>query len=109
MHELAITQAIVEAAAARSGGAKVVRVVVEIGKLSGVMPDALRFCFGPCCEGTPLAGATLDVEEPPGLAACRACGDRFALEALFGACACGSRDLDLISGRELRVREMEVI
>lgn len=109
MHELAVTQAIVELAAEQAGGARVLRVVVEIGKLSAVVPDSVRFCFELCCEGTALEGATLDIREPPGLGRCRACGGEIVLEQPFGRCDCGSTDLDLISGDELRIREMEVV
>jgi hydrogenase nickel incorporation protein HypA/HybF len=109
VHELGITQQIVELSIERAGGARVRRVVVEIGKLSAVLPDAVRFCFDLCCEGTPLAGAVLEIHEPPGRGRCRACGGEVPLERPFGECACGSSDLDWISGEELRVREIEVI
>ena len=61
MHELALTQAIVEECAARAEGCRVTKVVVEIGELSAVLPDAVRFCFDLCCEGTPLEGAELEI------------------------------------------------
>src|SRR5262245_48892570 len=101
MHELALTQDIVEVVAARAGGEKVVKVVLEIGKLSAVLPDAVRFCFDLCCEDTPLAGAELEIVEPPGIGRCRACGGEVVLDRPFGQCACGSTDLDWISGQEL--------
>ena len=109
MHELGITQEIVAIAAEHARGAKVTRVVVEIGKLSAVLPDAVRFCFDLCTEGTPAEGAALEILEPPGRARCRACGGDVALERPFGRCACGSTDLEWISGEELRVMEMEVV
>jgi hydrogenase nickel incorporation protein HypA/HybF len=109
MHELAITQDIVEAVCARAAGARVVKVVVEIGKLSLVLPDAVRFCFELCCEDTPLAGAELVILEPPGVARCCACDAEVRLQRPFGRCVCGSTDLAWISGDELRIREMEVV
>lgn len=109
MHELGVTQEIVEVVRERAGGARVVRVVIEIGKLSTILPDAVRFCFDLCCEGTELSGAALDIIEPPGRARCRACAAEVSLDRPFGRCACGSSDLDWISGTELRIREMEVI
>lgn len=109
MHELAITQAIVETASERAEGARVIKLVVEIGKLSGVLPDAVRFCFDLCCEDTPLQGATLEIIEPVGQARCRACKAEITLDQPFGVCTCGSTDLDLLSGQQLRVRSMEVI
>jgi hydrogenase nickel incorporation protein HypA/HybF len=109
MHELAITQEIVEILRSRAGERKVRRVVIEIGKLSAVLPDAVRFCFDLCTEGTPAEGAVLEILEPAGRARCRACAGEVMLDRPFGRCACGSSDLDWISGEELRVREMEVV
>jgi hydrogenase nickel incorporation protein HypA/HybF len=109
MHELGITQEIVEIAAEHSQGAKVTRVVVEIGKLSMVLPDAVRFCFDLCAQGTVVEGARLEIIETPGQARCRSCGGGVALERPFGRCACGSSDLEWLSGDELRIKEMEVI
>jgi len=109
MHELAITEEIVDAVRARCApGERVTRVVLEIGKLSSVLPDAVRFCFDLCCEGTPLHGAALAIEEPPGRARCRRCDGEVLLERPFGRCACGSTELDWISGEELRIRSIEL-
>jgi len=109
MHELAITQEIVEILRARAGERKVRRVVLEIGRLSAVLPDAVRFCFDLCAEGTAAEGAALEILEPCGRARCRACGSEVTLERPFGRCACGGTDLEWISGEELRIREMEVV
>jgi hydrogenase nickel incorporation protein HypA/HybF len=74
-----------------------------------VLPDAVRFCFDLCCEGTPLAGAALEIVEPEGRVRCRTCGAETALDQPFGRCGCGSCDLDWLSGMDLRIREMEVV
>ncbi|MBA3731738.1 MAG: hydrogenase maturation nickel metallochaperone HypA, partial [Gammaproteobacteria bacterium] len=52
MHELGITQSIVEMVAGRAADARIQRVTVEIGKLSAILPDAIRFCFDICAQGT---------------------------------------------------------
>jgi hydrogenase nickel incorporation protein HypA/HybF len=109
MHELAITQDIVEAVTARAAGARVRKIVLVIGKLSMVLPDAVRFCFDLCVEDTPLAGAELEILEPPGVARCRACGIELELESAFARCVCGGTDLDWISGEQLLIREMEIV
>jgi hydrogenase nickel incorporation protein HypA/HybF len=108
MHELGITQSIVELAAERADGQRVRRVVVEIGKLSAVLPDAVRFCFDLVAEGTPVEGAELRVIETPGTAKCKECGTVLTLERPFGRCSCGCTDLDWLTGEELRVIEIEV-
>ena len=109
MHEMGITLDILDIVRERAGDRRVRRVVIEIGKLSAVLPDAVRFCFDLAAEGTPAEGAVLEILEPPGRARCRACGGEVVLDRPFGRCSCGSTDLEWISGEELKVREMEVV
>jgi hydrogenase nickel incorporation protein HypA/HybF len=108
MHELGITQTIVAIVAEHAKGEKVQRVSLEIGKLSAIMPDSVRFCFDVCSKGTVLEGAKLEIIEIPGLARCRRCGVEVPLEQPFGICTCGSVELDVIAGQELRIKEMEI-
>jgi hydrogenase nickel incorporation protein HypA/HybF len=108
VHELGLTQEVVALADAAAAGRRVTRVVLEIGKLSGVLPDAVRFCFDLCAEGTAVAGAALEIVEPAGRGRCRACGGEVAMDRPFGRCMCGCSDLDWVAGDELRVRELEV-
>ena len=108
MHELGITKNIVAIVAEHAKAAKVQRVLLEIGKLSAIMPDAIRFCFDICTQDTVLAGATLEILEIPGLAKCRQCGAEIALDKPYGICNCGSVQLDLITGEELKIKEIEI-
>ena len=108
MHEFGITQNIVAIVTENAKGAKVQRVSLEIGKLSAIMPDAIRFCFDICTQGTILEGATLEILEIPGLGRCRQCGAEIFLDKLFGICNCGSVQLDLITGEELKIKEIEI-
>ena len=108
MHELGITQEVVAIAVERAAGRRVIRVVLEVGKLSGVLPDAVRFCFDLCAEGTEAEGAALEIREPPGRGRCRACGAEVALEGPLGVCGCGGTDLEWVAGGELRVTELEL-
>lgn len=108
MHELAITQEVIAAVAEHARGARVVRIVLEIGKLSAVLPDAVRFCFELCSAGTAADGAILEIIEPPGRARCRDCDGEVLLERAFGRCACGSTDLDWLSGEQLNIKELEL-
>jgi hydrogenase nickel incorporation protein HypA/HybF len=108
VHELAIAEEIVAIVTDRTGGARVRRIVVEIGRLCAVVPDAMRFCFDLATAGTVAEGAALDIVETPGLARCRACDGSVVLDRPFGRCACGSTDLAWITGEELRIREVEL-
>jgi len=108
MHELGITRSVVAICSERANGAAVRRVTLEIGKLSAVLPESIRFCFDICARGTPLDGAMLEIVEVPGSALCRDCGAAMSLNALYGRCACGSANLRLVTGEELNIKEMEV-
>lgn len=108
MHELGITQNIVAIVAEYANGIQVKRVLLEIGKLSAIMPDAVQFCFDICTQNTVLEGAKLEILETPGLAKCRQCGAEIPLEKPFGSCQCGSVHLDLIAGQELKIKEIEI-
>jgi hydrogenase nickel incorporation protein HypA/HybF len=108
MHELSITQSLVETVLERTGGRPVRGVKLRIGPLSGVLPDAVRFCFELVAADTPMAGAALTIEEPQGRARCRSCRNDFVLEDIFLLCPCGSADVEIVSGRELLVTSVEV-
>ena len=108
MHELGITRNVVAICSEHAHGATVRRVTLEIGQLSAVMPDAVRFCFDVCARGTLLEGATLEIIEVPGSARCCDCGTDVQLAAPYGRCVCGSTNLHLVSGEELKIKDMEV-
>ena len=103
MHELAITQGVVDAVTGRTGTAPVTSVRLRVGRLSGVVPDAMRFCFELVTAGTPLDGAALEIEQPEGRGRCRFCGAEFVLADLILLCDCGSADVEVLAGRELAV------
>jgi hydrogenase nickel incorporation protein HypA/HybF len=108
VHELGITAEIVALAAQRAAGSRVSRVVVEIGALTAVLPDAIRFCFELCAEGTPVQGAELAIDEIPARARCRDCRTETIRDRPFGLCPCGSMDLEWLAGSELRVSRVVV-
>ena len=66
MHELAVTESVVAAVTERLPEARITTVRLEIGALSGVVADSVRFCFDLVTEGTNLAGASLEIDESPG-------------------------------------------
>jgi hydrogenase nickel incorporation protein HypA/HybF len=108
MHELAITQSVVDTVLQRTGSRRVTVVRLRVGRLSGIVPDAMQFCFGMATEGTPLEGATLQIDQPGGRAHCRNCGDDFDLPDLILLCPCGSADVEVLTGRELLVTSVDV-
>ena len=108
MHELSIAQSVVDAVVERADGRQVLRVRLQVGRLSGVFPDALRFSFELVTEGTGAQGATLEIDEPQGRAICRSCAADLTLRDLVLLCECGSADIEVVSGRELLISSMEV-
>jgi hydrogenase nickel incorporation protein HypA/HybF len=108
VHELAIAESVVDTVTQRLPGATVTCVHLEIGALSGVVPDSIRFCFDLATEGTPLAGAALEITEPPARCRCRACGAEFQPDTPIVLCPCGSADVAVLAGEELKILSVQV-
>lgn len=117
MHELSIAHGIVEAVEAAVGAAAcatrpatVRRVGVRVGALSGVVPDALLFCFDVVTRGTPLDGAALEIERVPVALWCPDCAaTRELAEAPPFRCPrCDRPSADLRRGRELELAWYEL-
>jgi hydrogenase nickel incorporation protein HypA/HybF len=109
MHELSLTQSVVDTIAERMGEARITTVRLEIGKLSGVVVDSIRFCFDLVAEGTTLAGAALEVDEPSGECRCRECATEFSVDDPIVLCpACESANVHVLAGRDLRIMSVEV-
>lgn len=109
MHEMSITQGIIELCLEHAAGRRVRSLEIEIGKLGSVVPEAIEFCFEACSSDTLLEGARLNIIRVPGLGLCQECGRETPLEELYGACRnCGGNRITVVSGEELRVRAIEV-
>src|SRR5712691_10575556 len=108
MHELAITEGVVDAVTGRLPGAGVTCVRLDIGAHSGVLADAVRFFFYLVTEGTDLQGARLEISEPPGRCKCRVCGDDFAPAGPILLCPCGSADIAVLAGHDLTITSVMV-
>jgi hydrogenase nickel incorporation protein HypA/HybF len=106
VHELALTQELISILISRAGDRRVLRVVLEIGKLAAVLPEPVQFCFPLCAQGTVVEGAVLELIETPGKGRCRSCDAEITMRGPIERCPCGSLELDWISGEELRIREM---
>src|ERR1700752_2208325 len=103
MHEMAITQSVVDAVCSHAAGRRVHSVRLEVGVLCAVVPDSMQFCFELATEGTVADGPPLDLKVPPGPARCRSCKETFELHDLILLCPCGSADLEVLAGRDLRI------
>ncbi len=113
MHELGIAQAALELVLTRAqqaGAARVERIVLRVGSLSGVDLEALRFAFTAILPGTPAADAMLQIDPVPAVAYCSHCQRDFPLEDnFFMECPhCGRPTAVLKQGRELDLVRLEV-
>jgi hydrogenase nickel incorporation protein HypA/HybF len=108
VHELGISRNIVAIVGEAAKGRRVRRVTLEIGKLSGVMRDAIEFSFDLVAQGTPAAGAELEIREIEGRARCAECSSEFSVRDFLTACACGSRRLAHIAGNELNIKSLDL-
>lgn len=112
MHELSLTQnlvAIAEEHARRAGGTVIRGITLEVGELSGAVPEALEFAFDVCSQGTLAEGAMLTIRRIPGHGRCVACAATAACHELTAICpACGALAFELDAGTELRVLELEI-
>jgi len=109
MHEMSITQGIIDLCLEYAGGRRIRSLDVEIGELSSAVPEAIEFCFEACSLETLLEGATLTIIRVPGVGLCQECGRETPLTELYGACQhCSSHRVTIVMGEELRVREIEV-
>lgn len=108
MHELSVSQNIIEIAEKWSGSATVLLIKVEVGKLSSISPEALSFCFDACKEGTRLEKAELRIEVIEAMGICQSCKLELTLKEPPWQCACGSKQVRCISGFDLTVKELEV-
>jgi hydrogenase nickel incorporation protein HypA/HybF len=109
VHEMAIAESVIDEVTRRTAGARVTEVHLVVGQLSGVVPDALRFCFDLAAERTALAGCVLCIDEPAGRAECRTCGRSFALDKPLLLCSCGSSEVTIVGGDQLLVRAVRVL
>jgi hydrogenase nickel incorporation protein HypA/HybF len=108
VHELAITEGVVDAVTQRLPDATISCVHLEIGAMSGVVADSVLFCFDLVTHGTNLEGARLEISEPPARCQCRDCAAEFEPIGPFALCPCGSTDVAILTGTELRIMSVEV-
>jgi hydrogenase nickel incorporation protein HypA/HybF len=113
MHELSIAESLIEQvvnAMKREGASKISSITVDVGVLSGVDPEALQMGFNVASEGTLAQGAKLTIQKIEAKIFCKTCQKESVVEDFCFLCPkCGSTEVEMKEGRELKVREMEVV
>jgi len=113
MHEMGIALEIIDIVKASippdTPDARVVRINLQIGRLSAIVTESLRFCLEIAAKDTPLADAEVAIEEVPVVAQCKDCRHRWTITGPAFSCEkCQSGSIELLSGRELDIRSIEI-
>lgn len=112
MHEMSLCEGILEVLqeqARQQDYSRVKTVWLEIGKLSSVEPDAMRFGFDVVMQGSLAESATLEIIEVEGRAWCFQCKKNVTIEQRYDGCPeCGAYQLEVNDGEQMRIKELEV-
>jgi hydrogenase nickel incorporation protein HypA/HybF len=113
MHELSIALSIVELAAEeaeRQGAVRIDAVHLRLGDMSGVVKEALLFSYDLACEGTPLEGSSLVIEEVPVMVYCPACDVETNPPSIQSLCCpvCETPTPQVTRGKEIEVVALEI-
>jgi len=113
MHEMSIVETLieqVEGEVRQSGHAgQVQQLELVVGRLSGVNVESLRFAFDALAPGTIIEGATLQIDEPPAVCRCLACGKESEIEQMELVCPqCSSLQIVVEGGRDLLLQSIEL-
>jgi len=112
MHEMAVTQSILDIAldhAARYNAARVTSLNLVIGQLSSIVDDSVQFYWDIISKDTLCEGAVLHFERIPAQMTCQECGQSYSLSHGLEACPhCGSFRIRLIAGDEFRLDSIEI-
>jgi hydrogenase nickel incorporation protein HypA/HybF len=112
MHEMSLAEGVlqlIEDSSRTQDFSRVKTVWLEIGQLAGVEVEAMKFCFEAVVNDSIAQGAELVIIELPGQAWCLHCAEVVNVKALFDACPkCGSHQVQVTGGNEMRVKELDV-
>jgi hydrogenase nickel incorporation protein HypA/HybF len=113
MHEFSIARSIVdiaEEAVTSREGRSVERIILDIGRLSGIELDALTFVWEAATKESVLEGAERIINTIPARAKCLECEQEFEPAELMDACPhCGSYFYDILKGKEMQVRSLVIV
>jgi hydrogenase nickel incorporation protein HypA/HybF len=112
MHEQSIVESLFALAlehAEKAKAARINRIDLVVGDLTGIMEEAVNFYFSFLKKGTIAAEASLVFTRTPALLLCRKCNKVFMPEKLNFQCPiCQEQQVDIVSGRELYVESIDV-
>jgi len=112
MHELSVTESILEIAsrhAKAAGASKVTDINIVIGRLSSIVDDSVQFYWDIISQDSICAGAKLHFQRLPARMLCLDCSREYTFEGEMTPCPnCGSSQARVISGEEFHMESIEV-
>ena len=112
MHELSLCEGILqifESEAEKQNFKKIKMVWLEIGELSSVDINAMLFCFDVVMQNSIAKNAKLEIIKIAGTAWCIQCNQSVKIKNRFDECPqCGSSQLQVTGGEEMKIKELEV-
>lgn len=112
MHELSVTQGImqvVEAEAKKNNVSKVLSIKLMVGQFSGIMPQLIQDYFELVATGTVVEGAKLVIERIPASIKCLECGEVSQIDRMKLRCPkCNGIEVKIVTGKEFYIDSMEV-
>lgn len=110
MHELAVTQSILEIALRHAGEAKrITQLNLVIGALAGIVDESVQFYWDIIAKDTIAEGSALHFKRIKTSFHCNTCGHDFEPDGRISACPkCGGHQLIITAGREFQLESIEV-
>ena len=112
MHELSVTESILEIASShgrKAGAVQVTQINLVIGRLSSIVDDSVQFYWEMLSEGTICAGSKLTFQRLPAILHCTSCQNDYQIEQELTPCPkCSSYQTTIIGGEEFYVDSIEI-
>ena len=112
MHELPVTQSLLEIAlrhAEKAGVERIVRLNIVIGELASIVDDSVQFYWDIISRDTIAEGAHLHFERTPGQLRCTGCGHTFPLSGQDYVCPeCQGTQVVTVGGDDFQLDSIEV-
>jgi len=112
MHELAVTESVLEIAcrhAEEAQAKKVTDIYLGIGRLSRIVDDSVQFYWDVISKETLCEGAKLHFKRIPAEMICLDCDTRYTLNDELSPCPnCSSANIRVVSGDEFNLDSIEI-
>ena len=122
MHEMSITQALLDLVLETAGEQRVTGIYLRVGAMSSIVPDSVAIFFDFLSKRTVAEGAQLHFERVPATLTCDACGAQIEIaldanespqlavaEALARGCSCGGKRLRITHGLGFDLVSLDVL